>query len=265
MRPSAFIVREALRPELAELPGRLCEAGFDVRLVPHLYHLPEESALWGMLAALEGPAVFLLPLHPRPIEALLRRHQAWRPGRVALDLRAWDQPESLVAELRSRMAVPSGHGSVSVLEGAAGLRWYPVVDEERCTHCGSCHQFCLFGVYELDERKRVRIAHPDRCKPGCPACSRICPQGALMFPLYAKDAAIAGAPGQYPKPDAAARKMFYARTGLTCPACGQAGKPGARPGAPVCGECGRPRVAAAGGRDELDALLDGLEHLQEGR
>lgn len=265
MSPPAFLVREALSPGLVELPGRLCEAGFDVRFVPHLYHLAEESPLWREMAALEGPSAFLLPLYPRPVEALLRRHGAWPLGSLAIDLRVWEHAEALVADLRKRMAVLPGSGSVSALEGTAGLRWYPVVDEGRCTHCGSCRQFCLFGVYELDERNRIRIVHPDRCKPGCPACSRICPQGALMFPLYGKDAAIAGAPGQYPKPDAAARKMYYARTGLTCPTCGQAGKPGVSSATPVCEECGRPRVAATGRRDELDALLDGLEQLREGK
>jgi hypothetical protein len=84
-----------------------------------------------------------------------------------------------------------------------------------------------------------------------------------MFPLYVRDEAIAGAPGQFPKPDAAARKMFYLRTGATCPVCNQSGKSSAKPGLPVCDECGRVRASAQ--RDELDALLDGLEQLQEGR
>ena len=25
--------------------------------------------------------------------------------------------------------------------------WYPTLDKERCTDCGKCHDFCLFGVY----------------------------------------------------------------------------------------------------------------------
>jgi NAD-dependent dihydropyrimidine dehydrogenase PreA subunit len=265
MRPTALLARDALSPGLAGLPGRLCEAGFDVWLTPNLYHLAEESALWREIADLRSATVFLFPLHVRPIEALLRRHSAWHADSLAIDLRAWETPEALTADACGRMQTPDGCGTVRTLDASAGLRWYPLVDEGRCTHCGSCHQFCLFGVYEVDEQKKVRIVHPDRCKPGCPACSRICPQGALIFPLYAKDAAIAGAPGQFPKPDAAARKMYYARTGLTCPTCDQTGKPGVSSGASVCEECGRPRVAAAKKRDELDALLDGLEQLQEGQ
>ena len=86
-----------------------------------------------------------------------------------------------------------------------------------------------------------------------------------MFPLYDKDPAIAGAPGQFPKPDAAARKMYYARTGLQCPRCGQTGKPPSKTGAAVCEECGRPVVVKGGEPDALDALIDGLERMQERR
>lgn len=265
MRPTALLARDALGAGLAGLPGRLCEAGFDVWLVPHLYHLPEDSALWGEIAGLKDIAVYLMPLYPRPIEALARRHGAWCAKSLAIDLRAWEKAEALADDLRKWAEAPHGSGSVRMCDAAQAVRWYPLVDESRCTHCGSCHQFCLFGVYEVDDQKRIRIANPDRCKPGCPACSRICPQGALIFPLYGRDAAIAGAPGQFPKPDAAARKMYYARTGLACPKCGHSGKAEAQAGAPVCEECGRPRVTAAKKRDELDALLDGLEQLQEGQ
>ena len=264
MRPTAVLALDASDGTPDGLAHRLSEAGFDVWLVPNLYHVAEESALWRDLASLEGGAVFLLPLHPRPIEALLRRHGAWRSECLAVDSRRKEAPPSFVAELSGRFGSPLGRGLIRTLDGPVGARWYPLVDESRCTHCGSCFQFCLFGVYEMDEGKKVRIVHPDRCKPGCPACSRICPQGALIFALYEKDPAIAGAPGQFPKPDAGARKMYYARTGLPCPRCGKEGKPAPQPGAPVCEECGRPQATTKKGRDELDALLDGLERLQEG-
>ena len=28
------------------------------------------------------------------------------------------------------------------------------------------------------------MASPDNCKPGCPACARICPKSAIIFPKY---------------------------------------------------------------------------------
>lgn len=264
MRSVAVLAREGARRDLAELPRRICEAGLDVWLVPHPYHLPEDSDLWRELRDRKGASVFLLPLHPRPIEALARRHGAWKPGSQAFDLRACENPDALVARLGNPGGKFHGPGKIRTLDAPPGRRWYPLMDESRCANCGCCLQFCLFGVYERDPKGNVRVAHPDRCKPGCPACSRICPQGALIFPLYEKDPAIAGAPGRFPQPDAAARKMYYSRTGLACPRCGRRGKPEPKAGGPACEECGRPAAAPGGQPDELDTLLDGLERLQEG-
>lgn len=74
----------------------------------------------------------------------------------------------------------------------AGRRWYPVIDYSRCTNCLECLDFCLFGVYGVDALERILVENQDQCKKGCPACSRVCPQQAIIFPEY-KSAAIAGA------------------------------------------------------------------------
>lgn len=76
---------------------------------------------------------------------------------------------------------------------APGRRWYPVIDYSRCTNCMECIDFCLFGVYGVDELERLTVENQDNCKKGCPACSRVCPEQAIMFPDY-KTPAIAGAP-----------------------------------------------------------------------
>jgi len=60
--------------------------------------------------------------------------------------------------------------------------WYPVIDYDRCTSCGQCHEFCLFGVYTKDEQGRVLVSNPASCKNNCPACARICPETAIIFP-----------------------------------------------------------------------------------
>ena len=75
----------------------------------------------------------------------------------------------------------------------ANRRWYPVIDYSRCTNCLECLDFCLFGVYGVDSMDRILVENQDSCKKGCPACSRVCPEQAIMFPEY-KTAAIAGAP-----------------------------------------------------------------------
>ncbi len=63
--------------------------------------------------------------------------------------------------------------------------WYPVLDKKRCIECGKCHDFCLFGVYAVED-KRVRVAQPQNCKNSCPACARMCPNRAIIFPKYEK-------------------------------------------------------------------------------
>jgi Pyruvate/2-oxoacid:ferredoxin oxidoreductase delta subunit len=72
-------------------------------------------------------------------------------------------------------------------------RWYPVIDYSRCTNCMECIDFCLFGVYGVDKNERISVENQDNCKRGCPACSRVCPEHAIIFPDY-KTPAIAGAP-----------------------------------------------------------------------
>ena len=69
--------------------------------------------------------------------------------------------------------------------------WYPVIDYSRCTQCGQCADFCLFGVYKKDNGT-VEVTNPEACKINCPACARICPQVAIIFPKYNYGGAISG-------------------------------------------------------------------------
>lgn len=62
--------------------------------------------------------------------------------------------------------------------------WFPVIDYDRCTNCMQCLSFCLFGVYGVDEQNRIQAQNHDQCKTNCPACSRVCPEAAIMFPKY---------------------------------------------------------------------------------
>jgi NAD-dependent dihydropyrimidine dehydrogenase PreA subunit len=78
------------------------------------------------------------------------------------------------------------------IDEATGRRWYPVIDYSRCTNCMECIDFCLFGVYGLDRAETILVEQPDNCRKGCPACSRICPENAIIFPQH-KTPAIAGA------------------------------------------------------------------------
>ncbi|HJN11689.1 MAG: ferredoxin family protein [Pirellulaceae bacterium] len=79
------------------------------------------------------------------------------------------------------------------IEEGRGRRWYPVIDFSRCTNCMECIDFCLFGVYGVDVAETILVEQPDNCRKGCPACSRVCPENAIIFPQH-KTPAIAGSP-----------------------------------------------------------------------
>jgi NAD-dependent dihydropyrimidine dehydrogenase PreA subunit len=47
-----------------------------------------------------------------------------------------------------------------------------------------CLSFCLFDVYGVDDEQEIQVQNNDNCKTNCPACSRVCPEAAIMFPKY---------------------------------------------------------------------------------
>ena len=81
---------------------------------------------------------------------------------------------------------------VNRVEEQGGRRWYPVIDFSRCTNCMECIDFCLFGVYGVDGAETILVEQPDNCRKGCPACSLVCTENAIIFPQH-KTPAIAGA------------------------------------------------------------------------
>jgi len=266
-----------------ELVERCRQAGLRVVLTGDLYHLPEKSGVWTALKNYGGEFLVVCRLHERPIKSLLVRHAMDLAGVFTLRLdepgsvdAAWDKIWSSVGK------APAGVRAELVdLTEPVGQRWYPVVDGQRCVNCGHCLQFCLFGVYALDAHGKVRVTNPDNCKPGCPACARICPHSAIMFPLYEKDLAIAGVAGCFVVLDMAARKMYYDRTGATCPVCGESGVRTSRrriDGAKLCAECGRTGTTEKGKAetnaagtvavpegDDLDQLVADLDRRQRRR
>jgi NAD-dependent dihydropyrimidine dehydrogenase PreA subunit len=109
---------------------------------------------------------------------------------------AGSQPALVQLGLPSREETPAPPPppfTAEALLKAPERRWYPVIDYSRCTNCMECIDFCLFGVYGVDNLDRILVEHQDNCKRGCPACSRVCPEHAIIFPDY-KTPAIAGAP-----------------------------------------------------------------------
>jgi hypothetical protein len=148
---------------------------------------------------------------------------------------------------------------------APGRRWYPVIDYSRCTNCMECIDFCLFGVYGVDEHERIKVEHQDNCKRGCPACSRVCPEHAIMFPEY-KTPAIAGAPvGGIESLKIDLTKLFGGADALKI-AAAERDRELIRDGREAVGmTVGIPKRQAdkpQQPKDDLDKLIDSLEGLE---
>jgi len=83
--------------------------------------------------------------------------------------------------------LPAGEWIAVAYDAAAlktvGKPWNPVIDRNLCVNCGQCQEYCLFGVYSRDKAGRVVVSNPSGCKPGCPACARLCPKRAIIFPF----------------------------------------------------------------------------------
>lgn len=194
----------------------------DIQLcrTPSLYDLPAGGEIAKRLAKIGRPLVVLGWLQPRAMFWTLAAHGIggqyvekaldWpadptldRAADLAsrpiwcVDLRLRKSPQALLQRIDAIVAAlaPSGNRAAAAMhwtdEDPEGHRWYPVVDADRCQGCLECLNFCLFGVYGLDARQQLFVEQPDACRDGCPACARVCPAKAVIFPMHA-DPAIAG-------------------------------------------------------------------------
>lgn len=80
--------------------------------------------------------------------------------------------------------VEKSRGTTPMNEPGKWKPWFPVIDYSRCTNCMQCLSFCLFDVYGVSEDHKIQVQNNDNCKTNCPACSRVCPEVAIMFPKY---------------------------------------------------------------------------------
>lgn len=131
----------------------------------------------------DAQSVDVIACRPRALKWLLHRGGA----RMALDsVRFFDMHEErssdiLAAVLAGKPPLP-GRPAPDLAAKGDWIPWFPVIDYDRCVNCAQCLNFCLFGVYAQDDGGRVVVANPANCKTNCPACARICPQVAIIFP-----------------------------------------------------------------------------------
>jgi NAD-dependent dihydropyrimidine dehydrogenase PreA subunit len=184
---------------------------------------------------------------------------------VDLDLMSWiggkPEPAQLQRYLNPFLAPPPPPPQPP--PEALRRRWYPIIDYSRCTNCMECIDFCLFGVYGVDGLDRILVEQQDNCKKGCPACSRVCPENAIIFPEH-KTPAIAGAEVERDanfKIDLS--KLFGAPTAIEVAAAERDAEL-VRDGRDAVGlSVGIPkrRSQSDGPRDQLDDLMDDLDKL----
>ncbi len=166
------------------------------------------------LAIYEGPGASELPAAERAalLTALLARgHQVSVCGREGGEI-ACSRPQLLVLARFAGAAPPprqapegvavrfhdlAGSTPEGVLQAVTALErdlgssapgtwkpWFPVIDYDRCTNCMQCLTFCLFDVYGVSSGGKLEVQEPTNCKTNCPACSRVCPEVAIVFPKY---------------------------------------------------------------------------------
>jgi Pyruvate/2-oxoacid:ferredoxin oxidoreductase delta subunit len=99
------------------------------------------------------------------------------PGAEVQDLAGLDAPKILEKARSTRE-----RSGARKLE--AWKPWFPVIDYDRCTNCMQCLTFCLFDVYGVDGAQKIQVQNQSNCKTDCPACSRVCPEVAILFPKY---------------------------------------------------------------------------------
>ncbi len=174
------------KDKVAEIAAVMIDKGYNVTVEADLCRkvIQDPSAMQGIAAGA------ILACYPRAI----RSHLDWlglKAGTI-IDIRNNSSEKALSQFDISYPETDCMPGKEIVVKEIEGFpvengtdAWYPVLDKTKCTECGKCHDFCLFGVYSI-ENKQVRVVQPQNCKNNCPACARMCPSKAIIFPKYEK-------------------------------------------------------------------------------
>ena len=178
------------------------EADAEVMAVPDLCALAaqRDSRLADFAAQ---PGSTIVACYPRAIRWLFR----WAGHPLREDTEIVNLRTSTIRDLAERLdrgrldrvspsRLPSAHGARDHAEpsssapspadalAASGdwVPWFPIIDYDKCTSCKQCLSFCPFGVYSQSDDGKVIVTEPRNCKNNCPACARVCPAVAIIFP-----------------------------------------------------------------------------------
>lgn len=191
------VISQCVREQIL---NSLSGAGAQVEAVEDLCGLAAERDL-RLQAWAQAPSLTIIACFPRAIRWLF--HAAGVS--LAVDrTRFFNMRTQSVQEILDSLSISedqSGssatHHPPSIVNESAWIPWFPVIDYDRCVNCKQCMNFCLFGTYGLSDEGRVQVVKPSGCKTNCPACARMCPKQAIIFPKYA-DSPINGDVGPAP-------------------------------------------------------------------
>ena len=139
-----------------------------------------------------APELTVAACYPRAVKWLFASAGAPLPETTT---KVWNMrvetPEAVVEGVLNSGVRRREAGAVAAPEPEAQLAatsgwkpWFPVIDYSRCTNCMQCLSFCLFDVYGVSADQKIQVQNQSNCKTECPACSRVCPEVAIMFPKY---------------------------------------------------------------------------------
>lgn len=179
---------------MESVPAYLHQAGYPFAEISDLCGCTVDRKVETRDLLLSADEVLILACYPRAVKLLLDHcgidHQNLNFS--YLNFRELDNTQ-LFEAIDSFFAGEVHDKDVNhLINPSAWPSWFPMIDYSRCNSCGQCADFCLFGVYEKIGNKIV-VVNPKGCKNNCPACGRICPSTAIVFPKYEHDGAIAGA------------------------------------------------------------------------
>jgi len=143
---------------------------------------------------------FIVACYPRAIQNIFQQNKIELTNYEILNFRELST-ENIVETLKEKADESTDETSYEILKSSLEVpAWYPVIDKSRCTLCGQCSRFCVFGVYKYN-KKSLEVVNPLSCKNNCPACGRTCPASAIIFPRLPENSVLSGAePGSKDEP-----------------------------------------------------------------